>query len=64
MFKMLGNLTKAVVAVAVSPIDAVVDIVTLPASALDPEAGPFDRTAKRLNQAGEAFDEALKPDTE
>ncbi len=63
MFGMLTNLTKAVVAVAVAPVDAVVDVITLPASASD-GTGPFDRTAKRLSQAADAMDAALKPDYE
>lgn len=62
MFDMLKNLTKAAVAVAVAPIDAVVDIATLPVSAEDPQAGMFDRTTKRLKQAGDALDAALKPE--
>jgi hypothetical protein len=62
MFSMLKNLTKAVVAVAVTPVDAVVDVLTLPASSLDPHRGPFDHTAKRLQQAGDALDAAIKPE--
>jgi hypothetical protein len=63
MFKTLSNLTKAAIGVAVTPIDAVIDIVTLPESAYD-DTDPFARTKKRLKQAGEAFDEAVKPESE
>ncbi len=61
---MLTNLLKAAVAVVVTPVAIVADILTLPASSLDPYRGPFDRTAKRLEQAGEALDAAVKPEEE
>jgi hypothetical protein len=62
MFGMLKNLTKAVVAVAITPVDAVVDVLTIPESSCDPHRGTFDRTAKRLQQASDALDEAVKPE--
>ena len=52
MFGILGNLTKAVVAVALTPVAVAVDIVTLPASA-ERDEHPFGRTAKLLNSVGE-----------
>ena len=62
MFKLLSNLTKAAVAVAVTPVTATVDFLTLPDSACDPNKGMFDRTAKKLQQAADALDEAVKPE--
>lgn len=64
MFNLLTNLVKAAVAVAASPVAATVDLVTLPASSLDPQRGPFDRTADLLKTAGECIDEAVKPTKE
>ena len=58
---MFTNLLKSVIAVAVAPVDLVVDIVTLLSTALDGE-DPFKRTSNRLAQAGDALNEALKPD--
>lgn len=62
MFDMLKNLTKATIAVAVTPITAAVDMVTMPADALDGEFA--HRTRKKLDQAGQALDAALKPETD
>lgn len=62
MFSMLTNLTKAAVAVAVAPVALIADVATLPASADDIDAGPFDKTAACLKAAGNAFNEAVKPD--
>jgi len=62
MFSMLTNLTKAAVAVAVSPVALAVDIVTLPDSASSLDKGPFDRTAKVLGAAGDAVSKAIKPE--
>jgi hypothetical protein len=62
MFKMLSNLAKAAVSVAVTPVTAAVDILTIPDSACDPHKGVFDRTAKKLQQAADALDEAVKPE--
>jgi hypothetical protein len=63
IFNTLTNVVKAGVAVAVSPIALAADIVTLPGSACDPNAGPFDRTGKMLNAAGRCITEAIKPDS-
>jgi hypothetical protein len=60
MLGTLLNLSKAALAVAVSPVDALVDVVTLPACA-EANTPPFARTARRLEQAGRAFDAACEP---
>lgn len=57
---MLLNLCKAAVAVAVSPVLAVADIATLPASAYDGRH-PFTRTRDALRTAGRALDAATAP---
>lgn len=61
MFGTLLNLSKAALAVAVTPLDALVDVVTLPASA-EGSTPPFARTSRRLEQAGRAFDAACEPE--
>ena len=60
MFDILSNTIKAAVAVVVSPVDVVVDVVTLPSTALDGK-GPFDRTTRRFQQAADAINAAVKP---
>lgn len=62
MFGIMLNLSKAALALAVSPLDALADIATLPASAESSHA-PFARTARRLEQAGRAFDAACDPES-
>jgi len=62
MFSMLSNIAKAAVAMAVSPVALVADILTLPDSASDPHRGPFERTGAMLKRAGECIEEATKPD--
>jgi hypothetical protein len=59
MFGFLGNLTKAVVAVALTPVAVVVDVVTLPASADRGDDHPFGLTAKLLNSAGKNVEKAI-----
>lgn len=61
MFETLTNLAKAAAAVVISPAAVVADVLTLPASSLDPHRGPFDRTAKVLNAAGQCAMEAIRP---
>lgn len=61
MLGLLTNLTKAAVAVVATPVALVADVLTLPASSMDPYRGPFERTARTLKQAGDAFDEAVTP---
>lgn len=62
MFGILGNLTKAVVAVALTPVALAVDIVTLPASAERGENHPFGRTGDLLNAAGKNISKAVDGD--
>jgi hypothetical protein len=61
MLNMLTNITKAAVAIAVSPVAIVADVLTLPASSMDPHRGAFDRTAAVFKAAGECATEAIKP---
>ena len=61
MLKMLSNLTKAAVSVAVTPAAVIADVLTLPASAHDNTA-PFRRTAQLLNNAGVCVQKAVEPD--
>lgn len=58
MFDMLKNITKAAVAVAVTPIALVADAVFVP------EERPLDRTRSRLKQATDALDRALEEEKE
>lgn len=59
MFSLLTNLTKAVVAVAVSPVALVVDVVKLPVTAFD-DKSPFENTEKVLSLAGKSVIKAIK----
>jgi len=59
---MFGNLLKAVVAVAASPVALVVDIVTLPESSCDINKGAFDRTSALLKAAGDNVMKAVDGD--
>ena len=60
MFSFLTNVVKTAAAIAVTPVAIAVDIVKLPVTALE-DKDPFENTNKRLNQAGKAFDAAIKP---
>jgi hypothetical protein len=64
MFGMLKNLTKAAVAVAITPVTLAADVVmAIPdASDVDPNKPVFGRTTKMLKAAGMALDEAVKPE--
>jgi hypothetical protein len=62
MFGILGNLTKAAVSVALTPVAIVVDVVTLPASAERGEDHPFQRTGNLLNSAGKSVSKAIDSD--
>lgn len=57
---MIANLFKAAIAVAVTPISVVVDVLTLPSSAYE-DRSPFGNTAGTISQAREAINAALKP---
>lgn len=60
MFKMLENLTKAAVSVAVTPVTLVADVVALPFDAADGDKPAFSRTGKMLTNAGNCTKEAVK----
>lgn len=65
MFNVLENIVKGIVStVVVAPAALIADIFTLPASSMDPYRGPFDRTARALDNASECFTEATKPKKE
>ena len=59
---MFGNLLKAVVAVAASPVALVVDIFTLPESSCSINKGAFDRTGALLKAAGDNVMKAVGGD--
>ena len=59
---MLASLTKSIVAAVATPVAVVADVLTLPASSMDPHRGPFDRTAAILRAVGENFNAAVKPE--
>ena len=61
MFRMMENLLRGAAGVVLSPMAAVVDVVTLPESSLDPHRGPFERTNKILKTINEYFNKTLKP---
>lgn len=58
---MFSNLLKAAVAVVITPVSLVADIVTLPSTAYE-NKDAFGRTAKTLKQASAAIDAALTPE--
>lgn len=58
MFKLIGNLTKAAVAVTLAPVALAVDVVRLPVSAED-GSDPFKRTSYMLKQAGRNVKDAI-----
>jgi hypothetical protein len=60
MFKLLGNLTKAAIGVAVAPVAIVVDVVKLPADAFDGKDA-FNRTGNILGDVGKNVKEAIEP---
>lgn len=55
---MFGNLLKAAVAVVVSPVAVVVDVVTLPATAFE-RKDAFHRTASLLSSSGKNIMKAV-----
>jgi hypothetical protein len=58
---LLTNLAKAAVAAALTPVAVVADVLTLPASSLDPHRGPFDRTEHMVAACGKCITEAITP---
>lgn len=59
---MLGNLTKAVVSVAVAPVAIVADAVMLIPDSCDGNKDAFTRTGALLKNAGKCVTEAVKPE--
>lgn len=54
MFDMIKNITKATIAVAVTPVTLAADVVTSPFDAIN--GRPLHRTFKKLIQAEKAID--------
>lgn len=59
MFSMLTNIAKAAVSVVAAPVALVVDVITLPSTAMEGK-DPFARTGAILNSAGNAINAAVK----
>jgi hypothetical protein len=59
----LTNVAKAGIAVAVSPVTLIADVVTLPASAHD-NKDPFHRTGRMFSAAAKCINEAVTPEKE
>jgi len=59
MFGMLKNLTQAVVAVAVLPVDIAADVVTLGRSLTSDDLDPNTFTGDRLRKIKDKVDEAI-----
>lgn len=57
---MLGNLIRAAVSVALTPVAVVADALTLPATA-ERSSHPFGRTEWLLKNAGQNVKQALRP---
>jgi len=60
MFKLLTNLTKAAVGVAIAPVAVVVDLAKLPSDAFD-NRNAFGRTGEILKTVGKNVKEAIEP---
>ena len=60
MFGMLEKLTKATVAVVLTPVAVVVDVVSLPATSMDHRRGAFDNTSELLRAAAKNVKEAVE----
>jgi hypothetical protein len=60
IFDVLTNVTKAAIAVTVSPVTLIADVLTLPASA-ENNTDPLRRTGAMLDAASDAMSEAVKP---
>lgn len=57
---MLGNLIRATVSVALTPVAVVADVLTLPASA-ESNRHPFGKTGWLLENAGQNVKQAVQP---
>lgn len=62
MFKMLGNLTKAAVSVAVAVPAAAVDVLMIPVDSTN-DRDVFGRSGALLKNAGQCVEEAVKPES-
>lgn len=60
MFSILTNITKAVVAVAITPVAIAADIVRFPLTSEDINGEAFGLTGKLLKNAAKNIDEATK----
>lgn len=61
MFKILSSITKAAVAVAVTPLAVVADVVKLPATA-DSNKHPFQHTKEMMGAAADNIKNAVDPE--
>lgn len=57
---MITNLFKSALAVIATPVALIADVLTLPSTAYN-DTQPFAHTAKKLNQAAEAFNASVAP---
>lgn len=59
---MIGNILKAAVATALTPVAVVIDVVRLPVTSSDPhlDVGPFDATGYLCKAAKDNIKEALR----
>lgn len=62
MFGMLESLTKAAIAVAVTPVTLAVDAVMIPIDATE-DGEVFQRTQSALNSTAKNFNDAVKPNS-
>ena len=60
MIKILKNTSKAAIAIAVTPLSLIADVLTMPASAYRGDEHPFKRTTKLLNIAGNLINESVQ----
>lgn len=59
---MLSNLGKAALAALAAPVGLAADILTLPASSMDPHRGPFENTEALIDKSKAAFNAAIEPE--
>ena len=62
MFNMIGNLAKATVAVALTPVAAAGDVVMIIPDSCDGDREMFSRTGMLMKNAGECIEESVKPE--
>lgn len=61
MLNMLGNLTKAAISTALTPVAAAVDVVMIIPDSCDGDRPMFSRTAALMENAGECVEQEVKP---